>query len=172
MISAIFGVDISRDVDSVRGWNSGFPSTWCFSLTTTALTCTIISRWSYIAVHWFCSVCLRIKVATKASHIAGSLKVSHVNSLSTWMGRLGAVNPSPFVVVDLVLWPIVYMVWRTLNQFKHTPTMFFARYCLRSSNFNNTFIVLQDVLVTLSYWFSFNTICQCHQCQERMQFIT
>ena len=39
-ILAIIGVDTSRDVDYVRGWNSGFPIyTWCFGLTTTALTC-------------------------------------------------------------------------------------------------------------------------------------
>ena len=36
---SVFGVDTSRDVDSVRVEILGFPSTWCFSLTTTALTC-------------------------------------------------------------------------------------------------------------------------------------
>jgi len=65
-------------------------------------------------INMCCVLCIHVfphAVATKASFVARSLKLRHVD-LSTWMGdhqgRLGAVNLDPLVSADFNLRPAVY----------------------------------------------------------------
>jgi len=61
---------------------------------------------------------LRLAVVTKASSVARSLKLRHVN-LSTWMGdhprRLGAVKLASFVGVDLNMRPNIWNIYGKHN---------------------------------------------------------